>query len=492
MQTTFKFIDLLLVSPMLMLFFFSLVPISVKTFLRKNQENKVDFAVGTAVIGLSLSLALIIFFHGQVFSQGTFYAFSQALVFDQFTFFSTVLAFGLGLLSLPFLLNHPTIRRSQISEFIFLYLNSLLGMSILIASNDLIITFIGLELMSLSLYMLITMNREPHDSKEAAVKYFVLGSVASAILLFGISLIYGSAVLLSNGQIITQYSSLIEVASELITTDRIFIVGYALVIVGFGFKISMFPLHSWVPDVYHGAATPLTLFMATSVKVASIVALARILMLGVLDDSFPLSATLQWLAILTMLIGNLGALSQTSMKRMLAYSSVAHSGYILVGLVAIANGDSFFGTHSEALLLYLLGYGLFSVGTFGFLTFLEKSESDDIKIDDLRGFFFKSPWIAVSLSFCLLGLAGIPPTLGFFTKFYIFSSAMNEGFYWLVIWALINSVIGVYYYLKPIVYMFFYSKEEDTYLIEPTFQKSIFLFVSFVSLIGGLVLPAIL
>lgn len=492
MQSSFKFIDLLLVSPMLVLFIFSLVPIGIKTFLKGNQENKIDFSVGVSLIGLSVSLGLMVFFHGQVFSQGTFYAFSQALVFDKFTFFSTALSFGLALLSMPFLLNHPSVRKSQISEYLFLYMNSLLGMSILIASNDLIVTFIGLELMSLSLYMLITMNREPHDSKESAVKYFVLGSVASAILLYGISLIYGSAVLLSNGQIITHYSALVEVASELITTDRVFIVGYALVLVGFGFKISMFPFHSWVPDVYQGTATPLTLFMATSVKIASIVALARILMLGVLDDSFPLSATLQWMAVFTMLIGNMGALSQTSMKRIFAYSSVAHSGYILVGLIALANGEELFGTGTEALLLYLLGYGLFSVGTFGFLSFLEKSESHDVQIDNLKGFFHRSPVVAIGLSFCLLGLAGIPPTLGFFSKFYVFSTAINEGFYWLVIWALINSVIGVYYYLKPIVYMFFYAQDEDVHFADYSFQKTIFLVVSFLSLIGGLILPSIL
>jgi NADH-quinone oxidoreductase subunit N len=249
MQTTFKFIDFLLVLPMLTLFLFSLIPVGVKVFLRGNNESKSDTAVGIAVFGVFVSLVLMILFHGRVFYQGTFYAFSQALVFDKFTFFSTILTFGLSLLSLPFLLNHPSIRKSQISEFVFLYLNSLLGMAILIASNDLIITFIGLELMSLSLYMLVLMSREPHHSKEAAIKYFVLGSVASAILLYGISLIYGSVVLLSNGQIITQYSSLVDVASELISTDRVFIVGYALVIIGFAFKISMFPFHSWLPDV---------------------------------------------------------------------------------------------------------------------------------------------------------------------------------------------------------------------------------------------------
>jgi NADH-quinone oxidoreductase subunit N len=232
--------------------------------------------------------------------------------------------------------------------------------------------------------------------------------------------------------------------------------------------------------------------MATAVKVASVVGLARVLMLGALSDSIPLVATIQWLAVLTMLVGNLGALSQTSMKRIFAYSSIAHSGYILVGLLTVGVDNQFFGVSSQALLLYLLGYGLFSVGTFGFLSFLEKNAEDDIQVESLRGFFYRSPWVALGLAFCLLGLAGIPPTLGFFSKFYVFSSAMGQGFYWLVLWALVNSVIGVFYYLKPIVYMFFYTKEEEVYFAENSFQKTIFLSVGFVSLIGGLLLPAFL
>lgn len=492
MPSSFKFIDFLLALPMITLFVFSLIPIGIKVFIRKNEEAKADANIGIAVFGVFVALVFMILFHGRVFAEGVFFAFSQALVFDQLTFLSSILCFVLSILSLPFLMNHPTIRKSQLSEFLFLYLNTLLGMIIMLSSNDLIITFIGLELMSLCLYMMITLNREPHHSKESAVKYFVLGSAASAILLFGISFIYGSAVTISSGQVITNYSTLVEVASQLIATDRIFLVGYALVLIGFGFKISMFPFHAWVPDVYQGASTPLTLYMATAVKVASILALARFLMLDVLKDSFALSSILQWIAVLTMLIGNMGALAQTSMKRIFAYSSVAHSGYILVGLVALGLEGGPFTENMQSLLLYLLGYGLFSVGTFGFLSFLEKSAEDDIQLDSLKGFFYKSPWIALGLTFCLLGLAGIPPTLGFFTKFYLFSSAMNEGLYWLVIWALINSVIGVYYYLKPIVLMFFYNSEDQIFLADNTFQKSIFLVVGFISLLGGIFLPIFL
>lgn len=492
MQPSVKFIDFLLVLPMITLFVFSLLPIALKVFVRSNEETKADVNVGISVFGVFISLILMILFHGRVFADGVFFAFSQSLVFDKFTFLSSVLCLVLSILALPFLLNHPSIRKSQLSEYVFLYLNSLLGMMIMLASNDLIMTFIGLELMSLCLYMMITMNHETHHSKESAIKYFVLGSMASAILLFGISFIYGSAVIISNGQIITNYSTLVEVASQLISTDRIFLIGYALVLIGFGFKISMFPFHTWVPDVYQGAATPLTLYMATAVKIASILALARFLMLDVLNDSFALSSTLQWIAVLTMLIGNMGALAQTSMKRIFAYSSVAHSGYILVGLIALALEGGPFTANIESLILYLLGYGLFSVGTFGFLSFLEKAFDDDIQLESLKGLFYRSPWTALGLTFCLLGLAGIPPTLGFFTKFYIFSTAMGEGLYWLVTWALINSVIGVYYYLKPIVLMFFYQSEQEIHIADNQFQKMIFLVVGFLSLVGGILLPVIL
>lgn len=493
MQSTFRFIDFLLVLPLISIFVFSLIPISVKVFLRRNSETKVDTAIGISFFGIFISLILMILFHGRVFADGTFFAFSQALVFDKFTFVSSVLLLIMSLISMPFFLNHPSIRKSQISEYIFLYLSSLLGMLVLVSSNDLIVTFIGLELMSLCLYMLITMSRETTLSKEASVKYFVLGSLASAILLFGISFIYGSAVLLSNGQIITHYSALYEIASELIKTDRIFLIGYALVLVGFGFKISMFPFQSWLPDVYQGSATPLTLYMATAAKIASLLGLARFLMLGVFDDSFALTQTVQWLAVLTMFIGNVGALSQTSFKRVLAYSGISHSGYILVSLIALALEDAAFGTNMEAMFLYIFAYGLFSVGTFGFLSLIEKNPEDDIQVDQLKGLFYTSPWMALGLTMCLLGLAGIPPTLGFFSKFYVFSAAMEQGLYWLVLWGLINSVIGVYYYLRPVVVMFFYKSEDRPLeILDSQFQRSIFLTVCFLSLVGGLLIPVFL
>ena len=449
-------------------------------------------SVGIGSMGLLVSFVLLMIFHGKLFYGFTTYAFSKSLVFDSFTYVSMATIFILSIFSLPFFVNHPSIRKAQFSEYLFLYLSAVLGMLILVSSNDLIITFIGLEMMSLCLYMMIPMNQEAYLSKEAAIKYFVLGSVASAILLYGISLLYGSSIILSSGQIITNYSTISEISAELIGKDRLFLMGYVLVLIGFGFKVAMFPFHMWVPDVYQGSSTPLTLFMATAVKAASFFALTRFVMIEALEHSFPLASVLQWLAVLTMFFGNFGALVQSSFKRILAYSSVAHSGYILVGVLTVAFGELAFGPQSRALVIYILSYGLFTVGTFGFISFLETDEGKDIQVEDIKGLFYKSPGMALGLSVCLLSLAGIPPTLGFFSKFLIFSEALSKEFYWLVIWALINSVVGVYYYLRPIVLMFFYQEQTSIQLRCNALQKAVFLVAAVLSLLGGLFLPVFL
>lgn len=491
-MNSLRLIDFFFISPLILLFLFSLIPIYLKTFHFKNKEFSLMSSVGISAMGLLASFALLMIFHGNLFQGFTKYAFSKTLIFDSFTYVSMVVIFILSLLSLPFFVNHPSIRQSQFSEYLFLYLSAVLGMLVLVASHDLIMTFIGLEMMSLCLYMMITMNRETHFSKEAAIKYFVLGSLASAILLYGISLIYGSSVILSSGQIITNYSSLSEISGDLISRDRLFLMGYTLILVGFGFKVAMFPFHMWVPDVYQGSSTPLTLFMATAVKAASFLAFTRFIMIEALEQSFILTSILQWLAVLTMFFGNFGALVQSSFKRVLAYSSVAHSGYILVGLLAVAFGEPAFGSQLRAGVIYILAYGLFTVGTFGFLSFLETDEGKDVQVEDIKGLFYSSPGMALGLSICLLGLAGIPPTLGFFSKFLIFSEALSQEFYWLVLWALINSVVGVYYYLRPIVLMFFYKEKTSVCLRYNVFQKMVFLITALLSLLGSFFLPMFL
>lgn len=487
--------DFLLVLPAVTLFVFSLLPLAIKVFINKNTEVQTGTNLAIALLGLFSALALLIIFQGSTFSGVTYLAFAKALVFDRASMVGNLIILILSIFSLPFFTHHPSINKAQFSELIFLYLNSILGMMFLVWSNDLIMTFIGLEMMSLCLYMLVCMNLEQKLSKEAAVKYFVLGSLASGILLYGISLIYGSVIILTDGQVVTHYSDIQEIAAELVTKDRIFLLGYILVLVGFAFKVAVFPFHNWAPDVYQGASTPLTIFMSTAVKAASFAAFLRFVSLDAIAQSNSLLWVVQWVAVLTMLIGNFGALVQSSIKRMLAYSSVAHSGYIFSGVIAACFATQPYNAAIQSVYVYLLAYGLFSIGTFGFLSFLEKKLGEDINFDALKGLFYKSPYAALGLALCFLGLAGIPPTLGFFSKLLLFSTVTTTGLYWLLLWGLINSVIGVYYYLRPIVYMFFYAPEESStfdFSLVGGIQQKLFFVVSVLSLIGGFFLPALI
>lgn len=436
--------DILLISPMIVLFLFSLIPISIKV-LRGNIEQSPTATLVEALIGLTLAAGLLIIFGGAGQAEAPT-AFNGQLMFDGLTqwmgFISVIAAAGAMIL----MYENPATRGSQFSELIFLAMNSIVGMLILISAVDLITIFIGLELMSLSLYLMIAMSHEQKISKEAAIKYFVLGSFASAIFLYGVSFVFGSA-----GTI--NITDLVEVSASLIKTNKIFIFGTVFIVLGFCFKVSIAPFHAWTPDVYQGAPTPVTSFMATAVKVASFAAFMRFLATKPLIGSENLFTVMQWLAVITMTVGNVAALVQTNLKRTLAYSSISHSGYLLVGAItAGVSQNSAFG--ASAVVFYLFTYSIMTFGAFAIVSLIEKNENSVIQIDDLAGFAKNQPLLAFCLTVFMLSLAGIPPALGFFGKFYLFSATVSEGLMWLALWGVINSVLSVYYYLRPIVVMY--------------------------------------
>jgi NADH-quinone oxidoreductase subunit N len=295
------------------------------------------------------------------------------------------------------------------------------------------------------------MSHEQKLSKEAAIKYFVLGSFASAIFLYGVSFIYGTA-----GSV--NLLDLMDVSANLVGTNKLYLFGIGFVVLGFCFKVSIAPFHAWTPDVYQGAPTPLTSFMATAVKTVSFAAFLRVLATKPLLGSQNLFDVMQWLAVITMTVGNLAALVQTNFKRTIAYSSISHSGYILVGIITagVSQNSAF---SAASVIFYLVGYCLMTMGTFAIISLIEKDENSVVQTENLAGFAKKQPVLALCLSIFLFSLAGLPPTLGFFGKLYLFSSAVNEGLIWLSLWGVINSVISVYYYLRPIVMM--YMREGD-------------------------------
>ncbi len=443
--------DILLISPMIALFLFSLVPLTIKV-LRGNKEQKPIATLIEALAGLALAAALLIVFSGvSSGQQGTgaepLTAFNGQLIFDGLTLWMGLITIVVGGGAIVMMYENPATRGTQLSELVFLTMNSLLGALILISSINLITTFIGLELMSLALYLMIAMSHEQKISKEAAIKYFVLGSFSSAIFLYGVSFIYGSTGTISTLDLIGSAETLLK------DNNHLFLFGFAFVVLGFCFKVSIAPFHAWTPDVYQGAATPVTAFMATAIKTASFAAFLRIMASKGLLGSENLFLILQWFAVITMTIGNVAALVQSNFKRTLAYSSIAHSGFILIGvIVAGVSENSAFGAAS--VVFYLLTYSLMTMGAFAVLSMIEKNENDFIQTEDFAGFAKQKPVLALCLTVFLLSLAGLPPALGFFGKLYLFSAAVNEGLLWLVLWGVLNSVLAAYYYLRPIIMMY--------------------------------------
>lgn len=455
--------DILLISPMITLFLTSLIPITVKV-LKGNKEQTPNATMGQALGGLLVSLILLIMVSG---SGST--AFNNALVFDGLTLWVGVLSFIASAGSILLMKDSLSTNGHQFSEMMFLTLSAINGMLILISAVDLIVVFIGLEMMSLALYMMIGSSHEQRLSKEAAMKYFILGSLASAIFLYGISFVFGTT-----GS--TYIPQIIESTGGLISTNRMFIFGITLLLIGFCFKVSIAPFHAWTPDVYQGSPTPHTALMATAVKAVSFAAFLRLISTKSLVGSENLLDVLQWLAVLTMVIGNVAAILQNNFKRMLAYSSVAHSGYLLVGVITAGVSDNI-SVGTSGVIFYLAAYSLMTMGAFAVVCLIEKDENSNISIDDLAGYAKRRPWMAFCMTLFLLSLAGIPPTVGFFGKFYLFTAAIGEGMIWLAIWGVLNSVISVYYYLRPIVVMYMKDGEpQDSTL--PLYATRIAIFVS--------------
>jgi NADH-quinone oxidoreductase subunit N len=449
--------DLLIVSPLLALFFSSFMPLLIKVF-RKNKEPDPFTTLMYSFMGLLVAIGLTTSMKGLHVT-----AFSGAISWDGVSSWGSYLVYMVAAFSLMLAYDNAATKGRQFSEFAFLLMSSSVGLLILLMANDLIVTFIGIETMSLALYLLIAMSREAKLAKEAAFKYFVLGSFASAIFLYGIAFIYGTV-----GA--TDFPHIAENALTLLTTNRLFLIGSALVIIGFGFKVAMFPMQSWVPDVYEGSPTPVTAFMSAAVKAISFIAFLRFFHTADFSGAPAFATLLQWLAAATMIVGNVAALKQQNLKRMLAYSSIAHSGYALIGLITAGFGDNF-NAGATSLLFYLFSYSVMSIGTFAVVAVFEKSENTKLNLADLRGLGRNHPVLGISLTVMMLSLAGLPPTVGFFAKFYIFSAAIQQDYYWLAFWGIMSSLVSVYYYLRPVAMLYMSDEQGAEVLLSSFFTR---------------------
>lgn len=441
--------------PMISLLGLAAFALMMEVFLKESGRilNGFVCAVGvfvTALWTLRISLPMSEFnlaFAGSLIMDG--YATLFGLVFLIAAFFGLLLTTA-----------QEDVRCGEVYALVLL---STLGMFLMGSGKDLLTILLGLEVMSLSAYALAGVKRTDMTSNEAALKYFLLGAFASAIFLYGMMLVYaatGSLYLEAIRINLSQGKPILAVA------------GLVLLIAGFAFKVALVPFHMWTPDVYEGAPTSVTAFMATGIKAAGFAGFLRVLV-----EAFP-SLYVEWslvlsiLAVLTMTLGNLVALSQKSLKRMLAYSSIAHAGYILIGVVAARQDIQ--ADAIKGVVFYLASYAFSTAGAFGVICYLdESSEGDDHK--RFSGLGWRHPFIAMAMSVFLLSLAGIPPTAGFLGKFYVFTSSIKAGYYGLTIIAVLNSLTSLYYYLRPMVWMFM-EEGDESYYRSLTLRPAFFIF----------------
>jgi len=414
------------------------------------------FLAATAFIGAAAGMLSSILAY-----QHSGPGFFQLIRSDAFSFFFHLLV---GLVAVLIILASDSyLEREKLesAEFYALILFATAGMGVLASANELLTAFIGLEMSSISSYILAGYRRDTLKSSESALKYFLLGSFATAFFLYGIALVYG-----------TTGTTVLDAMGGADTNSFLLKLGLALILIGLGFKVAAAPFQVWTPDVYEGAPTPVTALFAAGPKAGAFALLLRIF------ATVP-AATQYWfwafwiLAALTMFFGNLGALVQTNVKRLLAYSSIAHAGYILVAFAAVTSmttsdtsPDGAIPAYA-AILFYLLSYALVKVGAFTIVSQLGGKDEKYVTLEDYAGLSERHPWAAAALSLFLLSLLGLPVTAGFFGKFYVFKAAVNANLIWLAVLMAVNSIIGAYYYFKVIVAMYMREPAQDSAATAP-------------------------
>jgi NADH-quinone oxidoreductase subunit N len=338
-------------------------------------------------------------------------------------------------------------------EFMSLLLFSLLGMMVLISANSFLTVFLGLELMSLCLYALVALNRDSTICTEAAMKYFVLGALSSGLLLYGMSMIYGTTGTLTITEVAREVTRQAASASD----RTLLVFGLVFVVSGLAFKLGVVPFHMWIPDVYHGAPTPVTLIISSGPKIAAFAMAVRLLINGLPALAPDWQQMLAVLAILSIALGNITAIAQSNLKRMLAYSAIAHMGFMLLGLLSGFVQDNWLNRTDAyaAALFYMVIYAIMTVGAFGMLIYLSHAGFECENLEDVRGLNRRHPWYAFLMLIIMFSLAGIPPTAGFYAKLAVFQAAVAAGHVWLAVAAVLLSLVGAFYYLRIVKLMYF-------------------------------------
>ena len=373
-----------------------------------------------------------------------FKLFNESVIIDFLSSFMKIVTLLSAFLVLVISSNYLKISQIMKIEYPILILSSVLGMMIMISSNDLIVFYMGLELQSLALYVLATFNRDQLKSSEAGLKYFVLSALSSGLLLYGCSLIYG----------FTGSTNFDLISEKLNSSDYALTFGIVFILVGLAFKISAVPFHMWAPDVYEGAPTSVTLFFTMVPKIAALTVFIRFLYVPFLNLINQWQMILIFLSIASMLFGAIAAIGQTNLKRLVAYSSIGHVGYTLAGLATGSNE----GIQSSV--IYFIIYIVMNLGLFSCLLMMKRNNKYFENLDDLSGLSKNHPLLSLSLLIILFSLAGIPPLAGFFAKFYIFKSVIEQSMYFLAVVGLLSTVIAAFYYLRVIKIMYFDDETE--------------------------------
>ncbi len=431
----FPQVDLNLILPFLIISITGLAILMIDLFLSKDRKWLLGY-LGIAGLILAGWVSLNLWGNGG-------YGFRDMVMMDNLAIIFNLIFITASILSILMSIDYIQNFRMNYGEYYALLLFATSGMVLMAGSTNLVTIFLGLEILSLALYILAGLNRRDIRSNEAALKYFLLGAFATGFVLYGITLFYG-------GTGSTNLMSVSPIGTGNITLQ----IGLGLLLVGFGFKVSAVPFHMWTPDVYEGAPTPVTAFMSVGSKAAGFAVLLRIF-----NQIYPIhewDKALIVISVLTMTVGNLVALAQTNIKRMLAYSSIAHAGSLFIALLVPGQ----FGMAS--LLFYIVAYLFMNLGAFASIMYLNKRGEESLLISDYAGLGGRYPFIGLSMALFMCSLAGIPPTAGFMGKFYIFSTGVNAGYVGLVIVGVLNSVLSVFYYLRLLVIMYMHEPTKDT------------------------------
>jgi len=452
----------------------NLVPVSAEIFLliAASAILLIDMFLSAAKRSLTYYLSLATLFVCAYltwidYSAGTtVYTFNNMFVSDPMSNLLklfTYLAVGITLIySRQYAGERGMLSGNLGGEFYVLALFAMLGQMIMISGNNMLAIYLGLELMSLSLYALVALRRDHAASTEASMKYFILGALASGFLLYGISMLYGATGSLD-------LTDIARIASGATANHTILVFGVVFIVAGLAFKLGAVPFHMWVPDVYQGSPTAVTLLLGAAPKLAAFAICIRILVEGLLPMAVDWQQMLMVLAVLSLAIGNLTAIAQTNLKRMLAYSTIAQTGFVLLGLMAgVVNGnaDNATAAYSSAM-YYSITYVLTTLGTFGLIMLLARAGFEAEELADFKGLSKRSPWFAAVMSILLFSLAGVPPMMGFAAKFAVLQAVLSTGAVWLTVVAVLFSLIGAFYYLRVVKVMWFDEPTESAALAVP-------------------------